>query len=73
MTHLLRRLSRKPATKKEIIMSTLIRSVLVAAALIGTVSAVSAAPRDVDSPYTYSNPSDFNPATFFDDVQRKLG
>ena len=54
-------------------MSTLIRSVLVAAALIGTVSAVSAAPRDVDSPYTYSNPSDFNPATFFDDVQRKLG
>ena len=66
MTHLLRRLSRKPAFKKEIIMSTVIRSVLIAAALIGAASAVSAAPRKVDSPYTYSDPSDFNPATFFD-------
>jgi Spy/CpxP family protein refolding chaperone len=55
------------------IMSTVIRSILVAAALVGTVSAVSAAPRHVDNPYTYSNPNDFNPATFFDDLQRKLG
>jgi len=35
-------------------MSTLIRSVLVAAALIGTVSTVSAAPYETDH-YTYSD------------------
>jgi len=53
-------------------MSTIIRSILVAAAVFGTVSAASAAPRDIDSQYTYSSPSDFNPATYFDDVQRRL-
>jgi len=42
-------------SKKEMIMTTLIRSVLVAAALLGTVSAVSAAPRDRTNPYAYDN------------------
>ena len=53
-------------------MSTIIRSILVAAAVLGTVSAVSAAPRDINSQYHYSDPSEFNPATFFDDPQGRL-
>jgi hypothetical protein len=66
------RLSKKPAGKKEINMSTIIRSVLVAAALFGTVSAASAAPRDINSQYQYTDPSEFNPATFFDDPRNRL-
>jgi hypothetical protein len=65
------RLSRKPALKKEIIMSTIIRSLLVAAALFGTVSAASAVTRNSD--YNYGNQSGFNPTTFFDDLQRNAG
>ena len=72
MTHFLVGLSKKPADKKEIVMSTIIRSVLVAVALFGTVSAASAAPRQVDSPYHYDNPSEFNPATFFNDPRGRL-
>jgi hypothetical protein len=72
MTYLPSRLSRKPAGKKEIIMSTIIRSILVAAAVFGTVSVASAAPRDINSQYHYSDPSEFNPATFFDDPQGRL-
>ncbi len=72
MTYFSVRLSKKPAGKKEINMSTIIRSVLVAAALFGTVSAVSAAPRDINSQYHYSDPSEFNPATFFDDPRNRL-
>lgn len=53
-------------------MSTIIRSILVAAAVIGTVSAASAAPRDINSQYHYSDPSEFNPATFFDGPQGRL-
>ena len=53
-------------------MSTIIRSILVAAAVLGTVSAVSAAPRDINSQYHYSDPSEFNPATFFDGPQGRL-
>jgi hypothetical protein len=54
-------------------MSTPFRSILVAAALIVTVSAASAAPRNIEGPYHYSDPSEFNPATYFDDLQRQLG
>jgi hypothetical protein len=48
-------LSESRPLKKEIIMTTLIRSVLIAATLLGTVSAVSAAPRDRTNPYAYDN------------------
>jgi hypothetical protein len=53
--HLSNWLSESRPLKKEMIMTTLIRSVLVAAALLGTVSAVSAAPRDRTNPYAYDN------------------
>jgi hypothetical protein len=54
-------------------MSTFIRSVLVAAALLGTVSAVSAAPRHTADHYSYSNSlnsgviADFNRLAHIDD------
>jgi hypothetical protein len=54
-------------------MSSLIRYVVIGAALICAMGSVSAAPRPVHSPYTYSSPSDFNPATYFDDLQHKFG
>ena len=66
--HLLLRLSRKPALKKEISMSTLIRSVLVAAALFGTVSAASAGPYD-----TNDNSSKPYAQRFFEDLHKSIG
>ncbi len=54
-------------------MSTVIRTVLIAAALIGSVSAVSARNCKIDNRYTYSDPLHFDPATFFDELQRNAG
>jgi hypothetical protein len=57
--HLSNRLSKSQPLKKETIMTTLIRSVLVAAALLSTVSAVSAAPRHRANPHHYTNSDSF--------------
>lgn len=53
-------------------MSTLIRSVLVAAALIGTVSAVSAAPNKAD-PYASSDTYNSGPIADFEKLTHKSG
>ena len=55
-------------------MSTIVRSFLIAAAVLGVASAASAAERNTDNnQYTYSSPSsEFNPSTFFDDPRGRL-
>jgi hypothetical protein len=71
--HLSNRLSKSQPLEKETIMTTLIRSVLVAAALLSTVSAVSAAPRHRANPdhYTYSDSYASGPIDNFNRLTHK--
>ena len=72
LSHLSIWLSKSQSLKKEMAMSTLIRSVLVAAALIGTVSAVSAAPNKAD-PYASSDTYNSGPIADFEKLTHKSG